>query len=405
MPSLTRRQFLQCSALMGVGLSIAACQPIRRPEEMNQPSANSATKEHFAAVTKVVQEVMTANKVPGVAVGIIRGKELIYADGFGVQSLNTGTPMTVQSVMSLAWISKAVTATAIMQLVETGKLDVDQPYVTYVPYFEMEDKHYKEITVRHLLAHNSGMPELTDAMLFSRWDDPWYDEQAAERFVRSFKTGVTLNQKPGGDQFIYSDVGYDILADLIHKVSGELFETYVKRHIFEPLGMTSSTFLLDEVDKQRLAAPHVSDETGKTVVWKKFPYDRKHAPSSCLHSTVEDMSRWVLAHLNGGELNGKRILQTASHAQLWEKLQWWGGEDYLRGYGWGWYLGAFEGKQTVISFGSQPGVETLITLLPTEGMAVIVQCNLYGSFGSVPTAYYDSDIATNLTSKLLHGEI
>ena len=405
MQSLTRRQFLQFSALTGVGLSISACQPIRRPEELSQSSAATVADRRSAAVAQEVQTALETHKIPGLAVAIVQDNELVYANGFGVRNLETGKPMTATSVMSMASISKAFTATAIMQLAEAGKVDVDEPYVTYVPYFEMEDARYKAITIRQLLAHHSGMPELTPDLFFSEWDDPWVDDEAAERYVRSFKTGVTLNQEPGGDQFTYSDFGYDILADLIHKVSGELFEDYIKHHIFEPLGMANSTFLLNEVDAEQLVAAHVYDDAGNAVVWENFPYDRKHAPSSCLHSTVEDLSRWVLAHLNGGEINGKRILQTASQAQLWERLFDWGGEDLIRGYGWGWWLGEFEGKPLIAGFGAQPGVQTIAALLPNEGLAVIVLGNLYGSLGAFEDPYYISEVSSSLLGKLLRGEI
>ena len=105
---------------------------------------------------------MAANAIPGIAVGLIQDNALVYENGFGVRNLDTGEPMTSRSVMSMASVSKAFTATAIMQLIEAGKVNVDDTFVTHVPYFEMEDPRYKDITVRHLLAHNSGMPELTD---------------------------------------------------------------------------------------------------------------------------------------------------------------------------------------------------------------------------------------------------
>ena len=405
MKTLTRRQFLQNSALVGLGLSLAACQPIRRPEELGQTSVSATADQRFAAITQEIQSMLDAHEIPGLGIGLIQDNELIYANSFGVRNLDTGEPMTATSVMSMASISKAFTATAIMQLVEADKLDVDEPYVTYVPYFEMEDARYKTITIRHLLAHHSGLPELTPDLFFSEWDDPWTDDEADERYVRSFKTGVTLNQDPGGDQFIYSDFGYDILADLIHKVSGELFEEYVKHHIFEPLGMTNSTFLPNEVDPDQLVAAHVYDDAGKLIVWENFPYDRKHAPSSCLHSTVEDLSRWVRAHLNGGELNGKRILQTTSQAQLWEALFDWGGEDLVRGYAWGWWLGELEEKQMRLGYGAQPGVQTVVSLFPTEGIAVIALGNSYGALDGSDSPYYISEVSSTLASKLLRGEI
>ena len=405
MQPLTRRQLLQVSALAGAGLSLAACRPVRRPEELGQVTPVPAASDQFAAVDKEAQDVLTTYNVPGMAYGLIRGNELVHANGFGVRNLDTGAPMTPQSVMSMGSVSKAFTAAAVMQLAEEGKLDVDAPYTTSVPYFEMEDPRYKEIAVRHLLAHRSGMPELTPDDLFGEWEDPWYDEGAAERYVRSFKTGVTLNQDPGGDKFLYSDAGYDILADLIHKGSGELFEDYMQQHILAPLGMGSSTFLLDEIDPDQLVAAHVFDEAGRPVVWEKFPYDRKHAPSSCLHTSVEDLSRWALAQMNGGELNGQRILQPQSQAQLWESLTAVQDNPFFTDYGWGWWLGEFEGTQNATSTGAQPGVDVITVLLPQEGLGIIAMGNAYGSLAGAETPYYLVDFVLNTLGKLLHGEI
>lgn len=406
MNRLTRREFLELSAVVSAGTMVAACQPITRPMADTQAAPAIPPDEPFAAFDEEVKNAMTANEIPGIAVGVIQDNALVYENGFGVRNLDTGDPMTSRSVMSMASVSKAFTAAAIMQLIETGKMRVEDSFVTHVPYFEMEDPRYKDITVRHLLAHNSGMPELTPDMFFSEWDDPWTDEGAAERYVRSFKTGVMLNQEPGGDQFRYSDFGYDILADLIHKVSGELFEDYCHGHFFEPLQMNDSTFLFSEIAPEALVAAHIRDEDGTPVVWDNFPYDRKHAPSSCLHSNVVDMSNWALAHMNHGELNGNRILQPKNQAQLWEVLFPWGGEDALKAYGWGWELGDIEGEPLVTSFGGQPGVQTVVALLPEKGLGVIVLGNILGTLqpdGNDP--YVVGDLAFWALDKLLKGEI
>lgn len=382
---LSRRQFLRFCALAGGGMALAACQLITRPPE--------ATQE-YAEFDKEAGIVSQAHKIPGLAIGIVQDGKLVHEAGFGTRNLDTGEPMTSKSIMSMASISKAFTSTAIMQLIEAGKLQVDDPFVKHVPYFEMEDPRYTDITIRHLLGHNSGLPELTDDIFFSEFMDPWYDDDCAERYVRSLKTGVTLNQDPGGDQFLYSDFGYDILADLIHKLTGELFEDYMKHHIFEPLGMKDSTFLFEEVPPEALVAAHVYDKEGNAAVWEYFPYDRKHAPSSCLHSNLEDISRWVLAHSNGGELDGQRILQPESQAQLWEPLFHWGDEDILTDYGWGWQLGTFEGKRIVTSLGGQPGVQTSVAILPEEGLSVMAFGNLLGALGEINDPYYIFEFVT-----------
>ena len=399
MKRFTRRHFIRAAGLATAGLSLGACQ--RLPLLLQMGARPTATPDpRLAPLEEQVQRDMDTFKIPGMAVGLIRDNQLFYAKGFGVRNLNTGEPMTERSVMSMASISKAFTGAAIMQLVEAGRVDVDRPYVEYVPYFEMETPRYKQITVRHLLAHNSGI--LTPGDAFSIFADPWDDDGAAERLVRSLKTGAGLGEDPGGPQFLYSDYGYDILADLIHHVSGELFEEYERKHLLRPLAMNDSTFLYKEIKPELLVAAHIYDREGKTVVWDHFPYARQHAPSSCLHCSVVDMSHWVLAHLNGGIYQKRRILKAENQARLWEPL------IHVEGtaaYGWGCFMDEFEGQKAVGMFGGQPGVNTAVWLWPRQGMAVIAFCDL--NLGMVPWTYdyplYDFAKLTAL--QMLHGDL
>ncbi len=110
----------------------------------------------------VLQEIMTRWDIPGLAAGIVEGDEIVYAKGFGVQSLETQAPVTLDSVFCIQSVSKCFVATAVMQLVERGKLDLDAPIVQYLPYFQMDDERYRQITIRQALSHTSGMPDLEE---------------------------------------------------------------------------------------------------------------------------------------------------------------------------------------------------------------------------------------------------
>lgn len=401
MTTLSRRRFLQWTSA-GAGLALlTACQPLIVPPTA-QPAAAAPYADLSATLIteleKETQATLEKYRVPGMAVGIVKDGQLIYSRGFGVADSKSGKPLTPQSVQSMASVSKAFTATAIMQLVEAGKLDVDQPLVEYVSYFRMDDERYQQVTIRHLLGHTAGMPALEPADFFTAFENPEEDDGAAERLVRSLAT-IKLATNPG-ETFSYSDTGYDVLADVIAKVSGELFEDYIKHHIFTPLGMKHSTFLLKEVDPEMLVTAHALDAATKQVAASPvFPYNRKHAPSSCLHSNVEDMSRWVMAHLNGGELDGQRILQPASQQLLWERLSTLGYGGILDGYGWGWFLGELNGHVTATSIGAQPGVQTLAGLLvPDQSLGVIALGN-YLSASEEP--FYAMDFGAWLADKLV----
>jgi CubicO group peptidase (beta-lactamase class C family) len=395
---LTRREFLTGSVLVtSAAFTLMACQPITRPAPTQKtiPTLESGLLVDLEAL---VEATMQEFRVPGMAVGVVQDGALVYANGFGVMNIDTKQPVTPQSVFSMASVSKAFTGTAIMQLVETGKIDIDEPMTTYVPYFQLADERYKAITIRHLLAHTSGLPALAADDFFAAFENPEYDDGAAERYVRSLHP-LELSSAPG-ETFSYSDMGYNVLGDVIAKVSGELFEEYIQHHLFTPLGMTHSTFLVNEVDPDRLVAAHVLDDaTQQVIISPIFPYNRSQAPSSCLHSNVEDMSRWLIAHLNGGELAGTRILSPASHETLWSLLS---TPDYggiWQDYAWGWWLGNLDGEPTIMSAGAQPGVQTMAGLLvPEHSLAVIALGNYLASYDD---PFYAVGLAEEVTKLIL----
>jgi CubicO group peptidase (beta-lactamase class C family) len=125
-------------------------------------------------VDPVIQQVMKSYDLPGLAIAIVKDDKIVYAKGFGVKNLETKDPITAKSLFQMASISKPFSATAIMQFVERGKVDFDDPVVKYLPYFKINDERYKEITIRQMLSHISGMPDVRDY----EWDKPEYDDGA-----------------------------------------------------------------------------------------------------------------------------------------------------------------------------------------------------------------------------------
>ena len=106
-----------------------------------------------------IQDVIRSHELPGLAVGIVADNQIVYARGFGVRSIETRKPVTTSTIFHLASISKPFVATGIVQLVEQGKMQLDVPILTYLPYFKLADERYTEITIRQMLAHISGMPD------------------------------------------------------------------------------------------------------------------------------------------------------------------------------------------------------------------------------------------------------
>jgi CubicO group peptidase (beta-lactamase class C family) len=285
---------------------------------------------------------------------------------------DAGKPVTKETLFHMASVTKPFVATAVMQLVEQGKVDLDSPVTKYLPYFHLKDERYRSITVRQMLTHTSGMPDVDNY----HWDQPEYDDGALERYVRSLQD-KQLRWEPGS-KYAYSNMAYEVLGDLVAKVSGEAFEDYVEANILKPLGMTSSTLLYKKADPEKLAEGHTRSKDGSVQPIAHYPYNRAHTPSSNLHSNVVDMARWAFANLNGGELDGHRVLKPSTHALMWKPATQAGDRERV---GISWFLkesipfSRSKGRTMVMHRGGDDGFLTKIMLLPAEKRGVILMTN------------------------------
>jgi CubicO group peptidase (beta-lactamase class C family) len=247
-----------------------------------------------------------AGEIPGLTVGVIINNKIVFKENYGVQSVETGQPLTSVSDFHMASVSKPFVATAILQLVKQGKLSLDSTIVHYLPYFQMKDARYRQITLYQVLTHSSGIPDVIDY----EWNNPQTDSGAAERYVRSFDS-LQLDFAPGS-KFSYSNAAFDLMADVIAKASGMSFEKYISTNILSPLGMTNSSFLLDEISAGRRTSPHIINDSLSVAVSTIYPYNRIHAPSSTLHSNIDDMLRWANLFLNEGKAGSIDIIDKST---------------------------------------------------------------------------------------------
>jgi CubicO group peptidase (beta-lactamase class C family) len=352
-------------------------------------AAQAPSERYRNELQPLIEDFVHQQQIPGFAIGVIQDDRLVYAHGFGVRHLaDEHDPVTSRSLFHMASITKTFVATSIMQLVEAGKVNLDAPVVQYLPYFRIADDRYRTITVRQVVTHTSGMPDVEDY----EWDKPQYDDGALERYVRSLS-----NQKlifaPGTD-FRYSNMAFEVLGDLIAKVSGESFDDYVQNHILAPLKMQDSTLLIKKTNSELMTWGYERDKDGHVFPSKVYPYNRMHSPSSNLHSNVEDMSRWALANLNHGELDGKRILKEQTYDIMWKPAHKVGDD---RAVGISWFLGEYRGHATVSHGGGDTGYATFLVLIPEKRVAVVLManCDWLGD-GRAQIAHAALDVALGL---------
>lgn len=320
-------------------------------------SAQTASTE--AKIDAYLADKVSAAGIPGLAVAVVHDGAVIFSRAYGVRKLGKKEKLTPDHIFHFASVSKPFVATAIVQLVEKGELKLDDPVVKHLPYFRLADERYSDITIRQMLNHTAGMPDVEDY----GWDKPQFDKGAAERYVRSLSSEKLL-WAPGSD-WQYSNIAFDVLGDLIAKVSGLSFEEYMRVNILEPIGMVNSSFIYPEIDKKLRTTGHTGDPARVSSV---YPYNRRHAPSSTLNSSVAEMTRWMLVNLNWGELDGHRILSDESYDLLWTVTT-----DHEIGLGW--FIYEESGTWEVSHGGSDLGFRSHIMLSPDDGIGIVMASN------------------------------
>jgi CubicO group peptidase (beta-lactamase class C family) len=338
----------------------------------------------------LVETFLGAHEVAGLAVAVMREGEVV-SRGFGVRDVGTGAPVTPETMFHLASVSKPFVATAIVSLAsarEAGEplLDLDAPIVELVPEFTLADGRAREVTARGLLSHSSGLPDVSDY----GWHDPQLGDDALSQFARSL-SGWRLQAQSGesgepGSAFSYSNAGFELLGLLLSRATGTTFEDAVRQQVLSPLGMRNSTFLRGEVPTSLAASPHVGMPL--QVPEGSYPYTRRHAPSSTLHSNLVEMCRWMDAHLGRGEespggSDDERVRLDAGLLDLmWRPVVKVGEPPWEEAASLGWFVGSHRGLRMLSHSGADPGFGSKLALLPERRTGVVVLANS----NTVPTS-------------------
>jgi CubicO group peptidase (beta-lactamase class C family) len=257
---------MQCAWLLLTLFSLALAPVLGQSADVSALAGERNLEQRIKAE---VRRFATETGVPGIAFGVISEGNVVVKEAVGLTGPpDAGSQATEPgTIFHLASLSKPFVATAIMVLTEQRRLALDDRVIKHLPYFRLADDRFPVITIRHLLTHVSGLPDVRDY----GWANPEYDRGALERYVRSLAS-VKLKSAPG-EKHSYSNIGYEILGDVIAKASRRTFEEFVMSTIFRPLRMTSSTFLLTAVPRERLALPCVRSEGGLYRLARHFPYN------------------------------------------------------------------------------------------------------------------------------------
>jgi uncharacterized protein YbbC (DUF1343 family)/CubicO group peptidase (beta-lactamase class C family) len=274
------------------------------PVQATARSEVGLTKERLAAIASVVEDAIRTGKCPGAVVVIGHQGRVIYRKAFGHRALvPEELPMTVDTIFDLASLTKVVaTTTAVMQLVEQGKIILSAPVSDYWP--EFKDNGKQAISVRELMTHYSGLPPDLDLK------PDWSGYETAMKMIVDAKPIA-----PPGTRFLYSDINFETLGELVRRVSGEPLDVYCDGHIFKPLGMKETRFKPPATWRHRIAPTQYQYGDKGKMLWGEV-----HDPTSYnmggvaghagLFSTADDLTIFAQMLLNGGSYKGVRILSS-----------------------------------------------------------------------------------------------
>src|SRR5688572_17020664 len=238
-----------------------------------RPSLAQSMPANFDAVDEYISTKMKELGIPGAALVIVEGDQIVHLKAFGVADAS-GRPVTPQSPFFTGSTGKSFTALAIMQLVEAGKIKLDEPVQTYLPWFRVADADAsKTITVRQLLNMNSGIPQAIGQEQIANLD---LSDLAIENNVRAL-ANVDLSAAPS-ERYEYSNANYITLGMIIQAVSGESYEDYIAEHIFKPLDMQNSFTSKSEAQKNGLVVGY-QQWFGIPIASPNLPFSRGSLPA------------------------------------------------------------------------------------------------------------------------------
>lgn len=317
-------------------------------------------------------------KIPGMAVGIVKNGQVVYAKGFGEKRLGSEEKVDANTIFSIASVSKNMTAAALAILVDEGKIDWDDKITKHIPWFQLKDPWVtQEITIRDALVHRVGLGrKLGNRLQFmtnSSRDSVLYQMRYMEL------------EKPFRSNFVYNNVMYSLAGQIIEYVDGRTWDNFLKERLFAPLEMNSATTSITQIKTNaNQAYPH-QEIDGKVVPISRRNWDNA-GPAGGVNASINDLNKWMLMQLGvSGEYNGKTIISEKQMNEIHKPQMARPQADAMAAqgsYGFGWTITDYNGKRVLTHGGATDGFNTAMYLMPELELGIIVVGNNFNSLGN-----------------------
>ena len=321
----------------------------------------------FTPLADYLRRWLSGAPAAGLAIAVTDRQRTLYTAGLGYADADAGRPVLADTTFQIGSIGKSMTALALMQLVESGRLDLNAPLSTHLPWFAIPSR-YGPIALRHVMSHTAGLPAGADFAPSARYEGYALRDTAAA-------------WEPGA-RFHYSNTGYKLLGWLLEDITGRDYGDAIRQRVLEPLGMTATVPVITHQTRHRMATGYVSlhDDRpyrrGDTLIpatWMEYKVgDGSQA------ATAEDMARYARLWLNGGRSGVRALVSAASYARITTPvIAMSRGDNYEHDYGYGFGIISHQadGHRFIGHGGSTVGFRAIMLTDQTDGLGVTLLCN------------------------------
>lgn len=334
-----------------------------------QGASEATLDERLAWITGEFEAAMAEHHTPGAALAVVKDGRVVLLRGFGVADADSGREVTPDTRFAIGSTTKAFTATAIGMLVDDGLMSYDEPARTHLRAFHLADADADgQVVIRDLLCHRTGLAVMNAV---------WYGVPDVTRDEVIEIVGRAELLYPFRERWNYSNESFLAAGMAAGNAAGSDWDTLIASRILQPLGMTETN--------TTYAAAQADPLMAQGYLWDKDKGELEHqpmrsadavGPAGSINSSVRDMSRWVLFQLGRGEIDGRRLLSEATHAETWTKHS--EMSDDI-GYGLGWMLRESEGRRVIEHAGGIDGFTAEVALLPDDGIGMVMLTNQFAS--------------------------
>ncbi len=335
----------------------------------------SSAKKALSDFDELVQRGLSALNVPGIAVAVVAEDEVLLAEGYGQRDRENNLPMTADTLLAIGSASKALTTFSLGAMADAGKMEWEKPVRTYIPWFRLYDQFATErMTPRDLVTHRSGLP---------RHDFVWYNETDLNREEMVRRLAYL---KPTADlraRFQYNNLMFLTAGYLLEVLTEKSWEDAVRSLVFNPLDMNRTNFSVDDSQQDPDHALPYREREGKL---ERIPFRNisNIGPAGSINSSVTEMSRWVLVHLNLGKYKDNQLLNAETVQDMHLAHMTTGETPAIpeltpADYGLGWFVDSYQGHRRVHHGGNIDGFSAMVSFFPQDGLGFVILANKNGT--------------------------